>query len=223
VEGLLRTVKRSCKINGQWKNTKKLSGESPAGSGGGSAAMGQAVSKPKPPRVLVVGLDGSGKTCLLRRLARQEIALTAPTHGYTIVRIVYNGVPCEMVDVGGSAELRRYWSTYFSALDGLVFVLDSADKRRFEETGIELNKLLQDRALARVPTLILANKQDVLDALPSQKIVDALNLSAVRDREWHVHECSALDRRGVDAGFAWVLGQVTKRAARRMAGAVQRG
>lgn len=161
--------------------------------------------------MLVVGLDGSGKTCLLRRLARQEIALMPPTHGHNIVRITYAGHLCELIDVGGTEELRQHWPLYYAELSGVVFVIDSADKRRLEQTGIELNRLLHHPRLARVPVLILANKQDKLDALHSRQIVDALNLGAVRDREWHVHECSALDRRGVDEGFAWVLAQATRR------------
>ncbi|KAJ1628814.1 ADP-ribosylation factor family-domain-containing protein [Pavlovales sp. CCMP2436] len=173
--------------------------------------MGQSSSVAKPPRILVVGLDGSGKTCLLRRLAGQEIALLPPTHGYQVVRVAYAGHGCELVDVGGSEELRRYWSLYFDGLAGIVFVLDACDKRRLEEAGVELNRLLQEPKLTRVPTLILANKQDLLDVLRSQKIVDALNLGAVRDREWHVQECSALDRRGINEGFSWVLGQATRR------------
>lgn len=173
--------------------------------------MGQNASKPRPPQVLVVGLNGSGKTCLLRRLARQEIALMPPTHGYSVVRVSYAGHACELIDVGGADELRRYWPLYYEGLAGVVFVIDSADRHRLEQTGVELNRLLHEPRLARVPTLLLANKQDKLDALPSQKIVDALNLGAVRDREWHVHECSALDRRGVDEGFAWVLAQATRR------------
>lgn len=172
--------------------------------------MGLAMSKPKPQRVLVVGLDSSGKTCLLRRLVRQEIALMPPTHGYQIVRVMYNEIPCELLDVGGVEELRRYWRLYFDRLGGIIFVIDSADKRRLEETGVELNRLLHEPKLARVPLLILANKQDLLDALPSKTMVDALNLRAVRDRVWHVQECSALDRRGVDEGFSWILGQATK-------------
>lgn len=132
--------------------------------------MGQSSSSSRPPRVLVLGLDGAGKTCLLRRLARQEIALTAPTHGFQIVRVEFDGVPVELIDVGGREELRAHWHTYFRGLAGLVFVLDASDKRRLEEAGTELNKLLREPELAHVPTLIAANKHDILDALPAQKV-----------------------------------------------------
>lgn len=176
--------------------------------------MGQTFSAVRPPRVLVLGLDGSGKTSLLRRLVQQDAALLPPSHGYQVTRVLYDGVQCELLDVGGSEELRRYWRMYFDGLSGVVFVIDSADKRRLEETGLELHRLLQSPTLSGIPLLILANKQDMIDALPSQKVVLGLNLGAVRDRDWHVQACSARDRRGVEEGFAWVLSQATKAAKR---------
>jgi len=48
-------------------------------------------------------------------------------------------------------------------------VIDSADKKRFEETGEELCELLEEEKLAAVPVLIYANKQDLYkSAKPSQ-------------------------------------------------------
>jgi ADP-ribosylation factor-like protein 3 len=38
-------------------------------------------------------------------------------------------------------------------------VIDSADKKRMEETGEELGQLLEEDKLAEVPVLIYANKQ----------------------------------------------------------------
>jgi len=172
--------------------------------------MGQQSSKPR--RVLVVGLDGSGKTCLLRRLVHQESALTPPTHGHATTRVAFDGTDVELIDVGGGEDVRRYWGLYFDELMALVYVIDSADKRRLEEAGLELHRVLTDRRVATLPVLVMANKQDMLDALPSDKLVAALNLSAVRDREWHVQACSARDRRGVDEGFAWVLSHAVKGA-----------
>ena len=52
-----------------------------------------------------------------------------------------------------------------------IYVIDSADKKRFEETGEELSELLEEDKLANVPVLIFANKQDLFkSAEPSQVI-----------------------------------------------------
>jgi len=40
-----------------------------------------------------------------------------------------------------------------------VYVIDCSDRRRMDETGVELNSLLEEEQLAGVPLLIFANKQ----------------------------------------------------------------
>lgn len=47
-----------------------------------------------------------------------------------------------MWDVGGQKSLRSYWRNYFECTDGLIWVVDSADKRRLEDCKNELHSLL---------------------------------------------------------------------------------
>lgn len=49
-----------------------------------------------------------------------------------------------MWDVGGQKSLRSYWRNYFECTDGLVWVVDSADKRRLDDCKSELHVLLQE-------------------------------------------------------------------------------
>ena len=49
-------------------------------------------------------------------------------------------------------------------------MIDSADRRRIEETGMELNLLLEEEKLEGVPLLVLANKQDLLNAMTAQEV-----------------------------------------------------
>jgi ADP-ribosylation factor-like protein 3 len=72
-----------------------------------------------------------------------------------------------------------------------IYVIDSADKRRIEETGIELQQLLEEERLAHVPLLVLANKQDLLNALEPGEISSELGLSVTNDRVWQLLPCSA--------------------------------
>ena len=64
-----------------------------------------------------------------------------------------------VVSVGGTADVRRYWSNFVQDTDILVFVVDSADEKRLPEAFDELHKVLGDDRLKRVPIVILANKQ----------------------------------------------------------------
>ncbi len=45
-------------------------------------------------------------------------------------------------DVGGQKSLRSYWRNYFESTDGLVWVVDSADRLRLEDCRKELYALL---------------------------------------------------------------------------------
>lgn len=45
-------------------------------------------------------------------------------------------------DVGGQKSLRSYWRNYFESTDGLVWVVDSADRLRLGDCRQELSALL---------------------------------------------------------------------------------
>ena len=45
-------------------------------------------------------------------------------------------------DVGGQRSLRSYWRNYFESTDGLIWVVDSADRRRLDDCKAELHSLL---------------------------------------------------------------------------------
>lgn len=47
-----------------------------------------------------------------------------------------------MWDVGGQKSLRSYWRNYFESTDGLIWVVDSADRRRLQDCRDELHTLL---------------------------------------------------------------------------------
>lgn len=49
-----------------------------------------------------------------------------------------------MWDVGGQKSLRSYWRNYFECTDGLIWVVDSADKRRLDDCRNELHVLLKE-------------------------------------------------------------------------------
>ena len=70
----------------------------------------------------------------------------------------------------GQKTIRPYWRNYFGDTDALVYVVDSADKKRMEETANELGELLGEEKLITAPLLIFANKQDLLNALEPAKV-----------------------------------------------------
>ena len=57
-------------------------------------------------RVLMVGLDDSGKTTLLYRLKLGELISTIPTNNFNVETITDTGHELTIRDVGGKAKIR---------------------------------------------------------------------------------------------------------------------
>lgn len=61
----------------------------------------------------------------------------------------------------------------------MVFVVDSSDEERLNECVEELNSLLAEEGLAKVPLLVYANKQDLQFALEAEEILNHLKLMEI--------------------------------------------
>ncbi|XP_077992959.1 ADP-ribosylation factor-like protein 3 [Glandiceps talaboti] len=162
-------------------------------------------------RILLLGLDNAGKTTLLKTLASEDISHITPTQGFNIKSVNSSGFKLNVWDIGGQRKIRPYWKNYFENTDILIYVIDSADRKRFEETGAELAELLDEEKLSGVPLLVFANKQDLFNASRASEISEGLNLHTIKDRDWQIQACSASTGEGIKCGVEWVLKNVGKK------------
>jgi ADP-ribosylation factor-like protein 3 len=159
-------------------------------------------------RLLVLGLDNSGKTTILKKLSDEDITHIMPTQGFNIKSLMHDGFKLNVWDIGGQKSIRPYWRNYFDQTDALIYVIDSADRRRMEETSVELQSLLDEERLAHVPVLIMANKQDLLSALSPAEITTELGLNDIRERTWQILPCSAKTGEGLPESMEWIVDQI---------------
>merc|ERR1711964_673909 len=127
-------------------------------------------------RILMLGLDAAGKTTILYRLSFDEQVQTIPMIGFNVETINTGKIKSTVWDIGGQDKIRPLWKHYFADVDAVIFVVDSNDRERIENENpmgtakLELAKLLNEPQLGDVKLLVLANKQDLPEAMTPEEV-----------------------------------------------------
>lgn len=155
----------------------------------------------------MLGLDNAGKTTVLYKLKLDQPVNAIPTVGFNVETVTYKNVKFGIWDVGGQDKIRPLWRHYYTGTQGLIFVIDSSDRDRVEEARQELYKIAMDGGMSEVPMLILANKQDMPNAMKPQEIQQRLELShgPLKNRNWIVQPSTATTGDGVYEGLSWLM------------------
>ncbi|CAE1286467.1 ARL2 [Acanthosepion pharaonis] len=167
--------------------------------------------KEKEMRILMLGLDNAGKTTVLKKFNGEDIDTISPTLGFNIKTLEHLSYKLNIWDVGGQKSLRSYWRNYFESTDGLIWVVDSADRMRLQDCKQELDALLLEERLAGATLLVFANKQDLPGALTAEEIKNALELSNIKTHHWLILDCSAVSGENLLQGMDWLIDDIASR------------
>jgi ADP-ribosylation factor-like protein 6 len=135
----------------------------------------------KPLKLVVVGLDNSGKSTLVNHLRPEKKSDIQATVGFEIDSFslaALGGIRCTMFDMSGSEKYRNLWEHYYKECNGMVFVIDSSDEKRLSIVRDEISQLLihKDIVSNPIPILFFANKMDLPQARTFGEISSALKL-----------------------------------------------
>ena len=87
----------------------------------------------------------------------------------------------------------------------MIFVIDATDIERLNTASEELSAMLNEEELREAALLVFANKQDQPGAKRAEEISEALRLGELKDRNWSIVACSAVDGRGINEGMDWLV------------------
>ena len=160
-------------------------------------------------KILMLGLDNAGKTTVLYKFKLNELVTTIPTIGFNVETVhPAKNISFTVWDVGGQDKIRVLWKHYFVGCEGLIYIVDSADRRRLAEAKNELDWILDSDEMRGVPVVVFANKQDLPQTATPSEVANSLGLSKVRGRKWHVQGSSATIGEGLLEGMQELSGLV---------------
>ncbi|KAI8801856.1 ADP-ribosylation factor-like protein [Cladochytrium replicatum] len=161
-------------------------------------------------RILILGLDGAGKTTILYRLQIGEVVTTIPTIGFNVETVQYKNIKLQVWDLGGQTSIRPYWRCYYANTDAIIFVVDSADRERVPTSREELVAMLDEEELKDARLLVLANKQDMAGAMSHTEVSEMLGLTNLKNRQWTIFKCSAKAGEGLNDALDWLVASLAK-------------
>jgi len=154
-------------------------------------------------RILLLGLDAAGKTTILGQMKIGEARPTVPTVGFNVEEVTYKNLTFDVWDVGGQDRLRPLWRHYYRGASGVIFAVDSSDSDRFEIVKKELHKLMHEIELQYACFCVLANKQDVENAVTCEELSNILEIDSL-EAQCVVMPTVASSGEGLDEALTWL-------------------
>ncbi|KAK6462180.1 putative ADP-ribosylation factor [Scheffersomyces coipomensis] len=156
-------------------------------------------------RILMLGLDNAGKSTILYKLKLGKTTTTVPTVGFNVEKVKHKNISFAVWDCGGQERIRPLWRHYFTGTNALIYVVDSSDINRLEESKKELLRVINDKELVNCLLIVLANKQDVPGAIKPKELIDRFSLNDLTgEHTWSVIPTIAIDGTGLVETLNWI-------------------
>lgn len=165
--------------------------------------------------VLILGLDNAGKTTYLEQTKtkfRKSYKMMNPakittTVGLNIGQITIGNIRLNFWDLGGQEELQSLWDKYYAESHAVIYIVDSSDHDRLDESKEAFDKMISNESVEGIPLLLLANKQDLQEVISTDDLKALFKESSHKmgRRDVKVMGVSALNGEGVNAGIQWLI------------------
>ncbi|KAL9658288.1 hypothetical protein ABK040_015608 [Willaertia magna] len=181
--------------------------------------MGLGLFKNNEAKVMLIGLDGAGKTTIAYKLElndKSNLNLQhIPTIGIGSTKIRYQDINFTFFefDLGPCQQkLKQLFRQYYNYANAIIFVIESNDRERIIEAREELFNTISDYNLNIESTILLifGNKQDLPGALNEAELIDKLHLHKLKQVNWFIQPCCAISGQGLVEGFDWLYVQLKK-------------
>merc|ERR1711941_86740 len=127
-----------------------------------------------------------------------------PTVGFNMRKITKGNVTIKLWDIGGQPRFRSMWERYCRGVNAIVYVVDSSDPEKLPVAKKELHDLISKPPLAGIPLLVLANKNDLPEAVGVHDTIELLDLKSITGREVCCYSISAKNNVNIDMTLEWL-------------------
>ena len=162
--------------------------------------------KSKAVNLTICGLDSAGKTTFVNYLIHGEFRDTTPTMGINRKALSFPKLDIQLFDLGGQDDFRPLWSDINEKSNALIYVVDSTDHMRFEQTKEIFHQILKAQIDNDIPVLVLLHKVDLPDRMERIQFTRDFGLTDMSmTHTWAVFETSAKNGQGIVESMSWFM------------------
>jgi len=153
-------------------------------------------------RVAILGLPAVGKSTFVQAMHGKALELVQPTSGCNKSSVHREEVVLDLLDLGGSPQVRKFWGQMVSEAHAIVVFANAAeaDDMSWAVLAGEVSRLRAGR-----PLLVLLNQRDVAakSCVPASEALDRLNIDPAPDVRCATIARSS-DVAAAESGLAWL-------------------
>jgi len=166
--------------------------------------------------VIILGLGNSGKTTLLDTLKQDPHAKDSSILHSNVEELILGNVKLTTSTLpDGNTQIDHVWQDSFSIVDGIIFLVDSTDRSRFDQAKAIINFLLSDERVLNTPFTILGTKNDLQGAISREQLRQVLHVFPIIKEEGafdpinpkrplQTFMCSVKDHESYGHAFRWI-------------------
>ena len=142
-------------------------------------------------KVVVLGMEGAGKTTLVQKIKYGAPQVVKPTVGFNLENIKSEHLEFMVFDIAGGA--RSMWSHYLEGSDAILYVFDSTRKDNVELQR-ELMKMM-NREIKKKQFLFVAilSKCDLDNSMTNKEFLDTFKIYDFIDSDLILLRTSSLE------------------------------
>ena len=159
--------------------------------------------------IVLIGLDGAGKTALVNRFLHNTFSETISTLGIDLEFYYGEQVQFRLMDLAGQRSFREYlWQQNVRLANAVIFVFDlTTNAENYKEAYDWFWRSVNKWATPDAPILFIGNKSDLKSAANIFDIYKKFHLERLNQttHSFQIFQTSAKTGENVKAAFEWIL------------------
>lgn len=168
----------------------------------------------KVPQLVILGLEGSGKSSVVSRLIHGTVSADHPPQLTCYINVKYGKSVITILEADEETTRESpYFQDILAKTDGILFVID-AQSMRHVESSFEYIFSLFDKIPQSTSILFLANKTDLPGAVPFPDLLQDPAFQVIMDdinRSVSIYPVSIKTGENFYTAFDWIISRMTGR------------